>query len=234
MLHCCYRDFQGRKSVSVFPREWLIFPGFVFSPIYFNRVTLQLPSPSLPLCHCILSSHLLFKIFFPHPLSASICFLLCSFPLYLYASMCGRNPALGLHCFFHVRTSGDIKGLQRGLSVCISPVLTVCALDPSMRSALHSLTASLKPRLEENNMPAPAGCNCAHVYALADLLSPHTQALWGRSMFKGLSMVEAWLMTVESARRLLSFSYISLPHLPLWHSDLVVKTLPTYLLFKMV
>lgn len=48
--------FQRRKSVSALPREWLIFPGFVFSPIYFSRVTLRLPSPSFPLGPSVLSS----------------------------------------------------------------------------------------------------------------------------------------------------------------------------------
>lgn len=129
--------------------------------------------------------------------------------------MCGENPALGLHRLFHVRTSGDIKGLQRGLSVCISPALTVCARHPSTLSALRSLTARLACQSAENNMTvAPASCNCSHVYALADLLSPHTQALWGRSMFKGLSIVEALLMTVESAS---FFFLIPLRFLPLWH-----------------
>lgn len=141
-------------------------------------------------------------------------FLSRSFPRDSCATMCGENPALGLHRLFHVRTSGDIKGLQRGLSVCISPTLTVCARHPSTLSALRSVTARLARQSVENNMTAPAGCNCSHVYALADLLSSHTQALWGRSMFNGLSIVEALLMTVESAS---FFSLIPLHFLPLWH-----------------
>lgn len=124
---------EKKKSVSLLPREWLIFPGFVFLPIYFSRVTLALVTlfSRLPfllsslICCCS-------RFFFTRSL-LSIYFLLCSFPLYSNENMCGKNPALGLHCLFHVRTSGDIKGPQRGLSVCISPALAVCAQDPSMR-----------------------------------------------------------------------------------------------------
>lgn len=47
-----------------------------------------------------------------------------------------------------------------------------------------------------------------------NFLSPHTQTIWGTSMFKGLSIEEAWLMAVESA---------ALALLPLWHSDPVVR-----------
>lgn len=134
--YCHHSVFQRRKSVSVLPREWLIFPGFFSLPIYFSRVTLQLPSPSFPLRLCVLWSPV-------SPDFSSISFLFCSFLLYSYASMCGKNPALGLHCLFPVRTSGDIKGTLRGLSVCISPALTVCAQDPSMRLALHSIPSRL-------------------------------------------------------------------------------------------
>lgn len=55
-----------------------------------------------------------------------------------------KHSALGLHCLFHVRTSGDIKGLLRGLSLCISSAPTVCARDPGMRSVFHSITPRLK------------------------------------------------------------------------------------------
>lgn len=55
-----------------------------------------------------------------------------------------KHSALGLHCLFHVRTSGDIKGLLRGLSLCISSAPTVCAQDPGMRSVFHLITPRLK------------------------------------------------------------------------------------------
>lgn len=71
-----------------------------------------------------------------------------------------------LHCLFLVRTSGDIKGLLRGLSLCISPALTVCAQDSSIRFALRSITPRLKRWLVGNNMPAPAGCICTYSFAI--------------------------------------------------------------------
>lgn len=185
MFHRCHSVFHRKKIVSVLPKEWLIFPGFVFLSIYFNRVTLQLTSPPHPPLFLFSSLISHFSSFFS---TCSLLTFVLSFAAYLSTRMCGKNPTLRLHCLFHVRTSGDIKGLQRGLSVCISPALIVW--DPSMHSALSSLThSSLERLLVENNMPAPAGCNCAHVYAFADLLSPYTQVLWGRSMFKGLSIV---------------------------------------------
>lgn len=55
-----------------------------------------------------------------------------------------KHSALGLHCLFHVRTSGDIKGPLRGLSLCISSAPTVCAQDPGMRSVFHLITPRLK------------------------------------------------------------------------------------------
>lgn len=75
---------------------WLYsFPSLFFSPLPF-----------------VLPSHLLFLqifyfIFFSHSL---LPFVFTS-PASLCTRMCGKNPALGLHCLFHVRTSGDIKGL---------------------------------------------------------------------------------------------------------------------------
>lgn len=80
-----------------------------------------------------------------------------------------KHSALGLHCLFHVKTSGDIKGPLRGLSACISSAPTVCAQDPGTHLAFHSITPRLKG-LVENNMPAPAGCGRTHVYALASFL----------------------------------------------------------------
>lgn len=76
----------GEKSVSVLPREWLIFPSFVFSPIYFIRLTLQLPIiVFFPSAFCSpLSSPVSpdFLFYFLLPLSASICFHFSSLPLY--------------------------------------------------------------------------------------------------------------------------------------------------------
>lgn len=55
-------------------------------------------------------------------------------------------------------------------------------------------------------------------------------------MFKGLNIVEAWLMIVESATALPTFFSLLLhiPLLPFWHSDLVVVALQNLkiLLFK--
>lgn len=58
-----------------------------------------------PLISCF--SRFFYFIFFSHSL---LPFVFTS-PASLCTRMCGKNPALGLHCLFHVRTSGDIKGL---------------------------------------------------------------------------------------------------------------------------
>lgn len=89
----------------------------LFSHLYFRAVSLKLPSPSPP--SPSLSLRFFFK-FLPFVLSLAA-------SLYAYVSSCGKNPALGLHRLFHVRTSGDIKASLRGLSVCISSAPTVCA-----------------------------------------------------------------------------------------------------------
>ena len=69
----CHILQRKKKSVSVISREWLIFPGFVFLPIYFSRV-----SPPPPLFFCSLVSSVTFVQIFLHCLFSSICFLLCS------------------------------------------------------------------------------------------------------------------------------------------------------------
>lgn len=110
----------------------------LFFSCLFYRMTLQLPSSLFPpLSFCSPLLHYVFPCLFLLSLCASICFSPST-------HMCGKNPALGLHGRFHVRTSGDIKGLQRGLSLCISPYPTVCTQDLRMLSALHSLTARLR------------------------------------------------------------------------------------------
>lgn len=75
---------------------WLYsFPSLFFSPLPF-----------------VLPSHLLFlQIFYFIFFSRSLLPFVFTSPASLCTRMCGKNPALGLHCLFHVRTSGDIKGL---------------------------------------------------------------------------------------------------------------------------
>lgn len=133
---------EEKISICFLKGEWLIFPGFAFLPIYFSRVTLWLLSPP-PLFSFVFSSLIssFYRFFFTHSLLPFVFSFLAS----LFTHMCAKNPALGLHCLFHVRTSGDIKGPLRGLSVCISSALTVCAQDPSMRLTLHSITPRPKP-----------------------------------------------------------------------------------------
>lgn len=134
VLYRCHSVFHWKKSVSSLPQgNESLYPGFAFLPIYFSRVTLQFRHP-------------LFCVFVFFSLISSLFHL---FSLVQRPSTCmkvcvAKHSALGLHCLFHVRTSGDIKGLLRGLSVCISSAPTVCAQDPGMRSAFHLITHRLK------------------------------------------------------------------------------------------
>lgn len=72
------------------------------------------------------------------------------------------------------------------------------------RCATRSLPGS-KCWWVDNNMPAPVGCNCAHVYALVDFVKLSHPSALRQIDVKGLSVVEARLMTVES---------VTLPLLP--------------------
>lgn len=85
-----------------------------------------------------------------------------------------QRPALGLHCLFHVRTSGDIKGLLRGLSLGISSAPTVCARDPGIRLLRHSITAMLKALVGAEavlrHLPAVL-CVCACVFVACSEIS---------------------------------------------------------------
>lgn len=151
--------FSSRENQYLFSQGNESF--FLYLSFHLFILAQWLYSSHHPLSFCsVLSSHVSSDFFHLHPLAASICFLFCSFSfppfLHLSAHMCGKNPALGLHCLFHVKTSGDIKGLQRGLSLCISPALTVCAQDASMHSALHSVTARLKHQVGRGQ------CACTH------------------------------------------------------------------------
>lgn len=102
-------------------------------PIYLNRVTPQLPSASFsPSSLCSPLSSPVRPDFSSPALPFHLFSLLLIPSLRVRECMCGKNPALGLHCLFHVRTSGDIKGPLRGLSVCISSALTVSDQDPGI------------------------------------------------------------------------------------------------------
>lgn len=124
---------QGNESLC---------PAVASLPIYFRRVTLQRQHPPFLFCRlCVLFSDLQ---------SPPFVFFSCSGPSARMKVRVAqkkkkkKHSALGLHCLFHVRTSGDIKGLLRGLSLCISSAPTVCARDPGMCSVFHSISPRLK------------------------------------------------------------------------------------------
>lgn len=107
-----------------------------FLALSFSSLLAPLPPPSCPFCLAI--------FFFSSAAAVSSnCFSPPQLPS-VHVRLCGKNPALGLHCLFHVRTSGDIKGLQRGLSLCISPALSNRARGSQHlpASATHSLPVS--------------------------------------------------------------------------------------------
>lgn len=142
-------------SICAHKWEWFIFPGLAFVLIYFSRVTLQLLTASFfPLSLFSLLISVFSSVFFSYPLFPYICFLLRSSSFYSYVSMCGKNLTLGLHCFFYLRTTGDIKGLLRGLSVCISSAQLCLSALRSLVCALLSFT----PQLETLNVREQHAC----------------------------------------------------------------------------
>lgn len=126
---------KGEKNQYLFSRgSDSFFLALSFYLLIFSWVTVALvtlfSTPSF-------SSLLSYPVSSHFSLARSPCPFVSSFfsssPLSLCARMwacVAKNPALGLHCLFHVRTSGDIKGPQGGPSVCISPALTVCCPGP--------------------------------------------------------------------------------------------------------
>lgn len=145
-------------------------------PIYFSSRILKPLLSLFLLCLCVLSSPLLLLHISPFlstsPFLPFHLFPLCSFPRLL--NMCGKNRALGLHSLFHVRTSGDIKGLLRGLSLCISPS-SRCLLRAEYAPTSLLYLSLLKRLVQKTTRLNPPGCNCAYVHAHADSLSPHTE-----------------------------------------------------------
>lgn len=107
----------GEKSVSVLPREWLIFPSFVFSPIYFIRLTLQLPIiVFFPLC--LLFSPLIscFSRFFILFSSPTLCFHLFSL----------LQPPSVLACVAKIQPWGYIASFMWGPVVTLKACNVVC------------------------------------------------------------------------------------------------------------
>lgn len=117
-------------KMSVFPREWLIQYLFYHSLLTAN-ITLF-----------VLYVWLIFVPFFVFCFSLAPCFQLFTVLQLLstYVWACGKNPALGpTFFFFHVRTSGDIKGLQHCLFASAQLLLTALRIVASARFSTHSL-----------------------------------------------------------------------------------------------
>lgn len=216
--------FPEKKFSSGSPKgKWVIFPCFAFLLIYFSSVTPRLPSPSffffLPPPLSLFSSHLQFLpfIFFSFSPSYSSPLLLCEY------------------VWQNIQPWGYIGSFMWGPVVTLKACYVVCLFASAQLplSVLRTLVcvwlstrslAGWKCWLSKNNTPAPAACNCAHVYAPAFfffffLFSLNT--FWGRSMCKDLETVrirEAWLMAATP--------------LPVWHYYPVVIVPPTCLFFK--
>lgn len=140
--------FPSCLSVSF---SHLLHPFFLIYFLFFLS-SLALCPPFRPLLPLLF--HLFSRSHFPF--LSSCVHVLCE-------CMCGKNPASGLHRLFHVRTSGDIKGPQRSLSVCIrqlSPSLHT--QEATRRSLLRVFTHGLV--CWENNMPVQAASDHAHTY----------------------------------------------------------------------
>lgn len=207
----CFCFQRKKNSICSLKGEWLIFPGFSFLPIYFSRVTLQLPSLSV------------FQSLLSSPDFSS---LAPSFHLFSLFQL----PSL-LVCVAKIQPWGYIASFMWGPVVTLKAHYVICRfasaqLSPSAlrrilvctRRATRSLPGS-KCWWVDNNIPLPVGWNCAHVCALVDFVKLSHPSAMRQIDVKALSVVEARLMTVESVTLPLLLFYDTLTQLlqPLQH-----------------